>query len=40
MPVVVASAAEPVVPAIPEAVGASAVVSLRLSLGNGMSLSL
>ena len=40
VPVVVASAAEPVVPAIPEAVGASAVVSLRLSLGNGMSLSL
>ena len=40
VPVVVASAAEPTVPAIPEAVGASAVVSLRLSLVNGMSLSL
>lgn len=40
VPVVVATAAEPPVPAMLERPISSSVVSLRLSLGNGMSLSL
>ena len=40
VPVMVAPAAEPPVSAMLETVGTSAVVSLRLSLGNCMSLSL
>jgi hypothetical protein len=40
VPVVVTPGAEPPVPADPETAPASAVVCLRLSLGNGMSVSL
>ena len=40
VPVVVAPTAEPPASAMPETASASAVVALRLLLGNGISLSL